>query len=274
MIVVGNSAEQGYHQTRIENVPGDILGYDARTGKFMWKFHVIPRPGEVRARDVGERRVEVDRRRLVVGAAVRRSAARPRLHPDQQRDDRLLRRLPAGRQPVRRQLDRARREDREARLALPDGQARHLELRHADGADPARRQRERAAHPGRVPGDEAGVPVFVQSTDRRADLADRDEAGAAVEGAWRKTVAGAAASDQARAVRVPGTDRRSSDRLHARDCASSRSPRRSAPKRSRRSTRRRITAAIRKTRGRRRTARAAPAASTSPVRQPPIRQAA
>ena len=47
VIVVGNSAEQGYHQTRIENVPGDILAYDARTGKFMWKFHVIPRPGEV-----------------------------------------------------------------------------------------------------------------------------------------------------------------------------------------------------------------------------------
>ena len=46
VIVVGNSAEQGYNQTRIENVPGDILGYDARTGKFMWKFHVIPRPGE------------------------------------------------------------------------------------------------------------------------------------------------------------------------------------------------------------------------------------
>jgi quinoprotein glucose dehydrogenase len=28
-------------------VPGDILGYDARTGEFLWKFHVIPRPGEV-----------------------------------------------------------------------------------------------------------------------------------------------------------------------------------------------------------------------------------
>ena len=46
VIVVGNSAEQGYNQTRIENVPGDILCYDARTGKFLWKFHVIPRPGE------------------------------------------------------------------------------------------------------------------------------------------------------------------------------------------------------------------------------------
>ncbi len=46
VVVVGNSAEQGYNQTRIENVPGDILAYDAATGDFKWKFHVIPRPGE------------------------------------------------------------------------------------------------------------------------------------------------------------------------------------------------------------------------------------
>jgi len=46
VVVVGNSAEQGYNQTRIENVPGDILAYDAKTGAFLWKFHVLPRPGE------------------------------------------------------------------------------------------------------------------------------------------------------------------------------------------------------------------------------------
>ena len=46
VVVVGNSHEQGYYQTRKENVPGDILAYDARTGKLKWKFHVIPRPGE------------------------------------------------------------------------------------------------------------------------------------------------------------------------------------------------------------------------------------
>ena len=45
-VVVGNSAEQGYNQTRVENVPGDILAFDARTGDHKWKFHVIPRPGE------------------------------------------------------------------------------------------------------------------------------------------------------------------------------------------------------------------------------------
>ena len=46
VVVVGNSAEQGYNQSRQENVPGDILGYDARTGDFKWKFNVLPGPGE------------------------------------------------------------------------------------------------------------------------------------------------------------------------------------------------------------------------------------
>ena len=47
VVVVLNGHEPSYDQTRIENVPGDIMGYDARTGKQLWKFHVIPRPGEV-----------------------------------------------------------------------------------------------------------------------------------------------------------------------------------------------------------------------------------
>jgi glucose dehydrogenase len=46
VVVVGTSHEQGYNQTRIENIPGDIVAYDARTGDMKWKFHVIPRPGE------------------------------------------------------------------------------------------------------------------------------------------------------------------------------------------------------------------------------------
>ena len=46
VVVVGNVHEQGYYQTRIENIPGDILAYDAGSGKHLWKFHVIPRPGE------------------------------------------------------------------------------------------------------------------------------------------------------------------------------------------------------------------------------------
>ena len=44
VVLVGHQASYG--QTRIENVPGDIMGIDARTGELLWKFHVIPRPGE------------------------------------------------------------------------------------------------------------------------------------------------------------------------------------------------------------------------------------
>lgn len=47
VVVVLAGHEPSYDQTRIENVPADIQGYDAKTGKRLWKFHVIPRPGEV-----------------------------------------------------------------------------------------------------------------------------------------------------------------------------------------------------------------------------------
>jgi len=46
VVIVGNSHQTGRLDTRIEQVPGDILAYDAQTGEFLWKFHVIPRPGE------------------------------------------------------------------------------------------------------------------------------------------------------------------------------------------------------------------------------------
>jgi len=46
VIIVGNAAEEGGGYTRAEQIPGDILAFDARTGDFMWRFHVIPRPGE------------------------------------------------------------------------------------------------------------------------------------------------------------------------------------------------------------------------------------
>ena len=42
VVVVGNSHEQGYRQTRDENVPGHILAYDAGSGEHLWKFNVIP----------------------------------------------------------------------------------------------------------------------------------------------------------------------------------------------------------------------------------------
>jgi quinoprotein glucose dehydrogenase len=46
VVIVGNSNLTGRLDPRRENVPGDILAYDARTGENLWKFDVIPGPGE------------------------------------------------------------------------------------------------------------------------------------------------------------------------------------------------------------------------------------
>jgi len=46
VVVVGNSHDRGYYPENKENIPGHIRGYDAKTGKMLWRFHVIPKPGE------------------------------------------------------------------------------------------------------------------------------------------------------------------------------------------------------------------------------------
>jgi quinoprotein glucose dehydrogenase len=46
VVVVGNSHDRGYYPRRIENIPGNIRGYDAKTGMMIWKFDVVPEPGE------------------------------------------------------------------------------------------------------------------------------------------------------------------------------------------------------------------------------------
>ncbi len=46
VVVVGNAHGRGYYPSQKENIPGDIRGYDAQTGKELWSFHVIPKPGE------------------------------------------------------------------------------------------------------------------------------------------------------------------------------------------------------------------------------------
>jgi quinoprotein glucose dehydrogenase len=48
VVIVGSSAPTGLgNQSRIDNIPGDILAFDAKTGAHKWTFHVIPRPGEL-----------------------------------------------------------------------------------------------------------------------------------------------------------------------------------------------------------------------------------
>src|SRR5919109_2164643 len=46
VIVVGSSHIHGYYPIRLRNLPGWIRGFDVRTGKQLWKFNLIPQPGE------------------------------------------------------------------------------------------------------------------------------------------------------------------------------------------------------------------------------------
>lgn len=46
VIVVGNSAIHGYYPIRLQNLHSFIRGFDVRTGRQLWKFNLIPQPGE------------------------------------------------------------------------------------------------------------------------------------------------------------------------------------------------------------------------------------
>jgi quinoprotein glucose dehydrogenase len=46
VIVVGNSSIHGYYPIRFRNLPGYIRGFDVRTGRQLWKFNLVPQPGE------------------------------------------------------------------------------------------------------------------------------------------------------------------------------------------------------------------------------------
>lgn len=46
VLIVGNSSIHGYYPTRTHNIPGFIRGFDIRTGKQLWKFNLVPQPGE------------------------------------------------------------------------------------------------------------------------------------------------------------------------------------------------------------------------------------
>lgn len=46
VVVVGNSHDRGYYPENKENIPGHVRGYDAKTGRMLWRFHVVPQPGE------------------------------------------------------------------------------------------------------------------------------------------------------------------------------------------------------------------------------------
>ncbi len=46
VLVVGAALHVGMRPPSKSNTPGDVRGFDARTGRLLWTFHTIPEPGE------------------------------------------------------------------------------------------------------------------------------------------------------------------------------------------------------------------------------------
>ena len=115
LIVVGSNTGEGYGSP-----PGDLRAYDVVTGRLVWTFHTIPRPGEFGYRHLAARRVEVCRRRQHVGRDHDRQQERHRVRPDRLADARSLRRGSRRQQPVWELPARARRAHRQAAVAFPD----------------------------------------------------------------------------------------------------------------------------------------------------------
>ena len=172
VVVVGNSAEQGYHQTRIENVPGDVMGYDARTGEHLWKFHVIPRPGEF-----GHETWENDAWQWTGDVSSWAPISADPEHglvyvPTNPPTIDFYGGFRSWPRPVRHQRHRARCCDRRTGLALPDGAPRHLELRQSDRAGRSQRDGRRSTARDCRPDDEARMGLYVRPGDRTAGVAD------------------------------------------------------------------------------------------------------
>ena len=207
------------HQEK-EAAPEDVRGFDAITGKLVWTFHVVPREGEFGTDTWGKDQQGIESWKYAgdLGAWNQMTA-----------DDELgyvylpltapsasaWGVLAARRQSVRRLPGRARRQDRQAGLALPDGSSRPVGIRHRRPGDARRHQGRRPADQGGGAAEQERLPVGSRSHQRQAGMAGRRAAGAAVDGPGREDLADAAVPDQAAAVRASGCQRRRPDRLHA-----------------------------------------------------------
>ena len=206
-VIIAGANIQDLPQTK-EQPRGDIFGFDAGNREEALDLPFDSAERRIRVRELGRWIGGVHRRHECLVDAHRRRGARLRLPAVRHADQRLLRRPSARRQPVCRKPRLSRRQDRQTGLAFPGRPSWTLGLRLSDGADSRGHHGQRAAHQCRRAGQQAGVRLCVRSTNRRARLADRGAAGAAVERAGRAHGENAAVSDEAAALRSPEHARR------------------------------------------------------------------
>ena len=195
LLVLGSAPGEGYNSP-----PGDIRAFDVLTGKLVWTFHTIPRPGEF-----GYDTWPPDAWKTAGGANTWAEFS-----VDEKRgigyfplgiaDVRSVGRRSKGRQPLRQHAAGARSPHRQAAVALPAAASRSLGLRSRDRSEAVDGEAERQARRHRRAGDEVRASVCVRSRDGQTDLADRRATGSAERRAGRAFIADAAIPDKASAV--------------------------------------------------------------------------
>ena len=196
-------ARRGYYPERKENFPGHVRGYDAKTGRCCGGSTSCPS----RASSATTRGRATPGRTLGTSRPGRRC---PRIRSAGSSSSRRTRpptTTTAGtarRQPLRHEPHRPRREDRKARLALPDGPPRRLELRQPRRAAPPRHHGRRRKIPAVAAVTKQGFTyVFNRQTGQPVwPIEERPVPQSDAPG--EKTVADAAVPDEARALRAPG----------------------------------------------------------------------
>jgi quinoprotein glucose dehydrogenase len=194
VVIVGAAHKTGANPKSKRNVKGFVRGFDVRTGKRLWIFHTVPPPGEF-GNDTWQKdswsytgntgvwgQISADEELGLVYLPVELPTG------DFYGGDRPGAGL-FGESIVA--VD----------LQTGAGAPRHLGHGHPVRADPRRRHHERPHDQSAGAADEAGVPVRVQSGNRRAHLANRGAARREGRCTGRVVFADAAVSHEAAGVR-------------------------------------------------------------------------
>ena len=199
----------------MNNAKGYVRGFDVRTGKRLWIFHTIPKPGEfgydtweddsaLRNGNTGawaQMSADLELGLVYVPVEMPTGDYYGGNRPGNTLFDESLVALDikTGKRKWHYQTDASRR----------------LGLRPAVRADPVRHDAERPPRQGAGAADQAGVPVRPEPRDRRADLADRRAAGAAVDVPKEKTSPTQPFPTRPAPFDRQGIGDRRPDRLHA-----------------------------------------------------------
>ncbi len=182
VIIVGNSSMHGYYPLRLHNLPGWIRGFNVHTGKQLWRFDLLPQPGEF-----GAETWESGSKLGTDGVGKNDAWAPYTADPDLG-----LVYIPVG-MPLSDEYGGHRPGNNLfgnsiVAIDVKTGQRKwHYQMVHHDilglrrthGAQPARRDGERAAPAHHRADHQAGFCVRAGPRDRRAHLADSRDAGAA-----------------------------------------------------------------------------------------------